>query len=120
MGAGIVRNSLLSCELDARTGGKYRPVFSHPDFPEPIAFFGRYLEVTPHSRIVWTNEEEPNGPVTTVTFEEQDGKTLLVLGEFYPSREALDEALATGSSGTGTASEQFEQLDALLETLAGS
>ena len=109
--------SFVSCELDARTGGTYRFVFSHPSAEEPMAFFGRYIEVTPHSRIVWTNEESADGPVTTVTFEEKDGRTLLVLHELYPSRRALDDAIASGSSGTGAAAEQFELLDELLVTL---
>jgi uncharacterized protein YndB with AHSA1/START domain len=92
-------------------------VFSHPDFEQPMAFFGRYIEVTPHSRIVWTNEESEDGPVSTVTFEEKDGKTLLVLTELYPSKQALDHAIASGSSGTSGAPEQFELLDELLVTL---
>src|SRR5215813_7549986 len=83
--------SLLSCEMDVRAGGTYRLVFSAS--PEPMAFFGRYNEVTPYSRLVWTNEEGgEDGPVTTVTFEEKDGKTLLVMHELYPSKEALDAA----------------------------
>ena len=85
-----------------------------------MAFFGRYLEVTPHSRIVWTNEESADGAVSTVTFEEKDGKTLLVLHELYPSKQALDDAIASGSTGTDAAAEQFEQLDTLLVTLVGS
>lgn len=109
--------TFVSCEADVRTGGTYRFVFSHPDFEEPMAFFGRYIEVTPNSRIVWTNEEGGEGPVSTVTFEEKDGKTLLVLTELYPSRQALDDAIASGSSGTGAAGEQFELLDELLVTL---
>ena len=109
--------SFVSCEADVRTGGTYRFVFRHPDFEQPMGFFGRYLEVTPHSRIVWTNEEGADGPVSTVTFEEKDGKTLLVLRELYPSRQALDDAIASGSTGTGAAGEQFELLDELLVTL---
>jgi uncharacterized protein YndB with AHSA1/START domain len=111
--------SLLSCEMDVRVGGTYRLVFRHDAFPEPMAFFGRYLEVTPHSRLVWTNEEgEGGGQVTTVTFEENGGKTLLVMHDFYPSKEALDAAIDSGStSGMG---EQFEQLDELLVTLDAS
>src|SRR6185295_8928807 len=85
--------TLLSCEVDARAGGKYRFVFSHPAAPKPMEFFGRYLEVTPHSRLVWTNDEAGDGgPVTTVTFQEKAGKTLLVMHELYPSKEALDAA----------------------------
>lgn len=110
--------TFLSCEVDVRTGGTYRFVFSHPEFPQPMASFGRYIEVTPPSRIVWTNEEFANGPVSTLTFEEQDGKTLLVLRERYASKEALDEAIATGVTGTSGAPEQFELLDELLVTLA--
>ena len=110
--------SLLSCEMDVRVGGGYRLVFSHPAAPQPIAFFGKYLEVTPHSRLVWTNEESNEGAVTTVTFEEKGGKTLLVVHDLYPSKEALDGAIASGA--TGALPEQFEQLDELLVTLGTS
>ena len=109
--------TFISCEADVRTGGTYRFVFSHPAFEQPVAFFGRYIEVIPDSRIVWTNEESADGPTTTVTFEEKDGATLLVLRERYPSKQALDDALATGSSATSGAAEQFELLDELLVTL---
>ncbi|MCC6537950.1 MAG: SRPBCC family protein [Bryobacterales bacterium] len=110
--------TFVSCEADVRTGGTYRFVFRHADFEQPMAFFGRYLEVTPPSRLVWTNEESPDGPITTVTFEEIDGKTRLVLSELYPSKQALDDAIASGSTGTGAAGEQFEQLDIVLTSLA--
>jgi uncharacterized protein YndB with AHSA1/START domain len=109
--------TLLSCEMDVRTGGTYRLVFSHS--PEPMAFFGRYLEVTPPSRLVWTNDEEADGgAVTTVTFEERGGKTLLVLHELYPSKEALEGALA--GKMDGGMEETFDQLDELLVTLGAS
>jgi uncharacterized protein YndB with AHSA1/START domain len=105
--------SFLSCEADARAGGMYRFVFSHPAATKPVEFFGRYLEVTPHSRLVWTNDEAGEaGQVTTVTFEEIGGKTLVVIRELYPSKETLDDAIASGS--TGWADEMFEQLDELL------
>lgn len=108
--------TLLSYEADVRVGGGYRLVFSHPAAPEPAAFYGTYLEVTPHSRLVWTNEEGgENGQVTTVTFEEQGGQTLQVVHDLYPSKEALDEAIASGS--TGALPEQFDELDKLLVTL---
>ena len=109
--------TFVSCEADVRTGGTYRFVFSHPAAEQPMAFFGRYLEVTPNSRIVWTNEEGADGPVSTVTFEAQGDTTLLVLCERYPSKQALDEAIASGSTGTAAAGEQFELLDELLVTL---
>ena len=108
--------SLLSCEMDVRAGGTYRLVFRHDAFPEPMAFFGRYLEVTPHSRLVWTNDEGgEDGAVTTVTFEERGAETLVVMHDLYPSKEALD---ASGS--TDGVSETFEQLDELLVTLGAS
>ena len=109
--------TLLSCDLDVRVGGQYRLVFRHGD--SQMAFFGRYIEVIPHSRIVWTNEEaEDGGPVTTVTFEENGGKTLVVLHELYPSKESLDAAMASGEkSGMD---ETFEQLDELLAAASGS
>ena len=110
--------SFLSCEADVRAGGTYRFVFGHPASEQPMEFFGRYIEVTPHSRLVWTNEESNEGAVTTVTFEEKGGKTLLVMHDLYPSKEALDGAIASGS--TGGFSETFEQLDELLITLGAS
>src|SRR5215471_5667273 len=107
---------LRSCEMDVRVGGSYRLVFGD-DASEGMAFFGRYLEVTPHSRLVWTNEESDGGAVTTVTFGETGGKTLLVLHELYPSKEALD---AAGTGAADAMSETFEQLDELLVTLGAS
>jgi uncharacterized protein YndB with AHSA1/START domain len=106
--------ALLSCEADVRVGGRYR--FEFAGASQPVAFFGRYLEVTPHARLVWTNEESEAGAVTTVTFEEHAGRTLLVLRELYPSKDAL-EALAGNEEGMP---EQFEQLDELLATLAAN
>ncbi|MEO8018760.1 MAG: SRPBCC family protein [Pseudomonadota bacterium] len=108
---------LRSCEMDARVGGRYRLEFGH-DPSQSMAFFGTYIEVTPHSRLVWTNEEGgDSGPVTTVTFEEKGGKTLLVLHELYPSKEALD---AAGTGAADAMGETFEQLDELLVTLGAS
>lgn len=106
--------TLLSCELEVRVGGQYRLVFQHGD--STMTFFGTYLEVTPPSRLVWTNDEGEDGQtVTTVTFEEKSGKTLVVVHDLYASKEALDAAIASGSTGGLP-----EQLDALEELLAGS
>jgi uncharacterized protein YndB with AHSA1/START domain len=112
--------AFVSCEADVRPGGSYRFVFSHPQAEQPMAFFGRYLEVTPNARLVWTNDEdgEGAGAVTTVTFEERGGETLVVMHDLYPSKAALDAAIASGS--TGGMPETFEQLDAMLATLGAS
>ena len=107
---------LLSCEMDVRTGGSYRIAFGH-DASKSMTFFGNYLEVSPPSRLVWTNDESADAAVTTVTFEEKDGRTLLVLQELYPSTEALDEAFVGMEDAMP---EQFEQLDELLITLGAS
>src|SRR5580692_9433197 len=118
--------SLLSCEADVRVGGRYRFEFGHeaskpetskPETSKPMAFFGRYIEVTPHSRLVWTNDESDDGAVTTVTFDEKGGKTLLVMHELYPSKEALDGAIAGMEGGMP---ETFAQLDELLVTLGAN
>lgn len=103
--------SIVSYEMDIRTGGSYRLMLRHGT-SEPMAFHGKYVEVTPHSRIVWTNEESPNGPITTVVFEEKAGQTLIVMRELHPSKEALE---ANRGSEAGLP-DSFDQLEALLET----
>jgi uncharacterized protein YndB with AHSA1/START domain len=108
--------SLISCEADVRVGGSYRFEFGHGG-AKLMAFFGKYIEVTPYSRLVWTNEESDDGAVTTVTFEEKGGKTLLVMHELYPSKEALDAAIAGMEGGMP---ETFAQLDELLVALGAS
>jgi len=109
--------TLRSCELDVRTGGKYRLVFGD-DPANPMAFFGKYLDVVPNQRIVWTNEESgADGSVTTVTFEEKNGKTTLVMSELYPTKDALD---AAGTGAQEAMNESFGQLDALLASLAAT
>jgi uncharacterized protein YndB with AHSA1/START domain len=107
--------SLLSCEMDVRVGGKYRLVFGN-DASNAMEFFGRYIEVTPHSRLVWTNDEgDEGGTVTTVTFQEKGSQTLLVVHDLYPSKQALE------SSGSMDAMpETLEQLDDLIVTLSAS
>ncbi len=107
--------SMLSCKMDVRTGGKYVLVFRH-GASEPAEFYGRYIEVTPHSRLVWTNDESDNGAVTTVTFEDMGGKTRLVLRELYPSKEAFEAEHGLEE----VMGETFEQLDELLVTLGAS
>jgi len=103
--------NLLSCDMDVRTGGTYRLEFGVGD--QSMAFYGKYIDVVPDQRIVWTNEEEQDGAVTTVTFEDQGGKTLVTYHESYSSKEALDEAMTGSAAGLP---EQFEQLAALLAT----
>lgn len=105
--------TLVSCETDVRVGGQYRFVFRHGDAEMP--FFGKYLEVTTNSRLVWTNEEaEGGGPVTTLSLEENQGKTLVTLHELYPSKESLDACMDSGEKSC--VGETFDQLDELLGT----
>jgi len=108
--------TIISYEADVRTGGTYRLEMGHPSSDQTMTFFGRYLDVVPDARIVWTNDEgDQDGPVTTVTFEERDGETLVTVHDLYPSKQSLDEAIASGStSGWG---EQLQQLDAILVDL---
>ena len=110
--------TLLSCEVDARVGGGYRLTFD-VGAAEPMAFYGRYLEVTPPSRLVWTNEEGDGGQVvTTATFEEDHGRTRLVVHDLYPSKAALDDAITSGATSWNP--ETFDQLDELLVRLGTS
>jgi uncharacterized protein YndB with AHSA1/START domain len=106
--------TLLSCEMDVRTGGTYRLEFAHPASAQPMAFFGRYIDVVANARIVWTNEESEEGAVTTVTFEEKGGKTMLVKRDRYPSKEALDGEIGA----TDAMRETLDQLEEFIVTLA--
>ena len=109
--------TLVACEMDARAGGKYRLEFRHQE--STFQIFGKYIEVTPYSRLVWTNDEDQGGgAVTTVTFQEKDGKTLVVVHDLYPSKAALDEAIASGS--TSGMPEQLDELDEFVATLHAS
>jgi uncharacterized protein YndB with AHSA1/START domain len=108
--------SLLACEMDVRAGGRYRLAFANGASP-PVEFFGRYIEVTPHSRLVWTNDEgDEGGAVTTVTFEDKGGQTLLVLRDLYPSKEALD----AGAGSLDAMPETLDQLDEVLLALGAT
>jgi uncharacterized protein YndB with AHSA1/START domain len=104
--------TLLSCETDPRVGGKYRLTFGSDG--STMDFFGRYLEVVPPTRLVWTNEEgDDEATITTVTFEETDGQTRVVVHDLYPSKEALE----SDSGSTYAMPESLAQLDELLGTL---
>jgi uncharacterized protein YndB with AHSA1/START domain len=108
--------TLVSCEMDVRVGGTYRLMIRPPGSEQAMPFFGTYTDVIPNARIVWTNEEGgESGPVTTVTFEDRGVQTLVVVRDLYPSKQALDEAIA--SESMNGFDESFEQLDALLPTL---
>lgn len=108
--------TLLSCEMDVRVGGKYRLEFGHPASDQPMAFFGSYIEVIPNARVAWTNEESPDGATTTVTFEEVDGRTNIVIHDLFPSKEALDNEIASGA--TSGMSETLAQLESFVSDLA--
>ena len=107
--------TLVGCDIDLRTGGSYRYEFAHPSSEQTMAFFGKYLEVVPDAKIVWTNEESEDGAISTLTLEEKDGRTLLTISEIYPTSEGVDAALQGSAEGMP---EQFEQLDAMLVELA--
>jgi uncharacterized protein YndB with AHSA1/START domain len=110
--------SLRTCEMDVRVGGKYRLVFGN-ETTTFMEVFGKYLEVTPPSRLVWTNEEgDEGGAVTTVTFEDKGGQTVLVIHDLSPSKKALEDAVASGS--TDGLPEQLEQLDEFLAAQVAS
>ena len=107
--------SLVGCDMDVRTGGTYRLAFSAGG-TETMEFFGKYLEVMPNARIVWTNDEGEDGAITTVTFEDLGERTLLTFHEIYPTKEALEEALQGSAAGLP---EQLDQLDEVLVDLGG-
>ncbi len=108
--------SLLACEMDVRVGGGYRLEFAYPASDQPMAFYGRYIEVVPNARIVWTNDESADGAITTVTFDEQDGKTLLVVSNRFATKQALEDEIASGA--TNGLGETLDQLEAVVMALA--
>lgn len=106
--------TLVTCDIDLRTGGRYRFEFSHPAREQPLAFFGQYLEVIPNAKIVWTNEESEDGAVSTLILEEKDGRTHLTIHDVYPTQAACEQAFEGMEDGMP---ETFEQLDEMLVEL---
>jgi uncharacterized protein YndB with AHSA1/START domain len=105
--------TMVSCDMDVRTGGTYRLEIGHPSSDSPMAFHGRYLEVVPNEKIVWTNEEGgEGGQVTTVTFAPDGEGTRLTVSDKFPSKEALDAEI--GSGAMEGMPEQLKQLEAFL------
>lgn len=111
--------TLLACELDVRIGGGYRLEYGHPASEQPMAFFGKYLEVIPDAKLVWTNEESPDGAVTTVTFEAAGDQTVVTVCELYPSKEALEAELEHGA-GIEALPETLGQLETLVAEMTKS
>jgi uncharacterized protein YndB with AHSA1/START domain len=110
--------SIVSCEADVREGGSYRYVMRHHEHGD-IAFSGKYIEVTPYSRLVYTQFFEPmmdaGAVIVTITLEEKNGKTHLRSHELYPSKEALETTLASGMEhGMRETMDQLEELVASL------
>lgn len=104
--------TIVSCEMDVRTGGSYRLEIAHPAMDQPMAFFGRYLEVVASALMVWTNDEAGEGPVTRVTFAEADGRTTVVYSNTFPTAQAMEDELASGACDG--MDETFAQLEAVL------
>lgn len=106
--------SVVSVEIDVRVGGKYRHVLRH-DGGGDVGFSGEYLDIVPPRRLVYTQIYEPMAEagevVVTVSLDERDGRTHLVLHERWPSKGALDGALATNMErGFSETMDQLEQL----------
>ena len=109
--------SVPICEIDLRPGGAWRFVNRHAK--GEAAFHGEYREVTPPSRLVFTEifEEFPDSvSVVTAEFTEEDGKTRLTATVRYPSPEIRDMVLASGMSrGAGISYDRLEDLVAELK-----
>jgi uncharacterized protein YndB with AHSA1/START domain len=110
--------SLFECDQDLRVGGAYRFAFGR-DPKDPEVFSGRYLEVDPPSRLVLTQLYERMSDVgdvvATAAFEESEGRTRLTLRQLFPSKEALEGALASGM-GRGMRV-TLDQLDELVASM---
>ena len=102
--------NLVACDMDVQPGGQYRLAFLHEG--ATMEFFGTYIEVTLTTRLVWTNDEGDAGQtITTVTFEEKDGKTVVVVHDLYPTKDSVD------NGSTGAMPEVLQQLEDLLASL---
>jgi uncharacterized protein YndB with AHSA1/START domain len=106
--------SLFECEQDLRVGGAYRFAFGR-DPKNPEVFSGRYLEVDPPSRLVLTQVYERMSDigdvVVTADFEESQSRTRLTLHQLFPSKEALEGALASGMErGMRVTLDQLDEL----------
>ena len=117
------RVAVVGCDVDLRVGGTYRYVL-RLEAGGQLAFSGKYTEVTPHSRLVYTENFEPTASgvqpgdaslINTVTFDEHDGKTHVVSRSLCPSKDLRDAILATGMEHGMR--EAWDQLDALVASL---
>ena len=110
--------SLFECESDLRVGGTYRYAFGR-DPKNPEVFSGRYVEVNSPSRLVLTQVYErmsdAGEAVVTATFEESQGRTRLTLHQLFPSKEALEGALASGMEPGMRVT--LDQLDAVVASM---
>ena len=104
--------SVPVCEIDLRVGGRWRFVNRHPN--GEVAFYGEYREITPPSRLVFTEifEQYPDSvSVVTSDFTDEDGKTRLTATVRYPSLEVRDIVLSSGMArGAGLSYDRLEDL----------
>ena len=109
--------SVPVCEIDLRPGGAWRFVNRHPK--GEVAFYGEYREITPPTRLVFTEifEQFPDS-VSMVTAElaDEDGKTQMTVTVRYPSAEVRDMVLASGMTrGAAISYDRLEDLVAELQ-----
>ena len=104
--------SVPVCEVDLRTGGKWRFVNRHPN--GEAAFHGEYIEITPPSRLVFTEifEDFPDAVSTVTTvLTEENGKTRLTATVRYPSLQVRDMVMESGMArGAGISYDRLEDL----------
>ena len=109
--------SVPVCEIDLRPGGAWRFVNRHPR--GEVAFYGEYREITPPSRLVFTEifEGFPDSiSVVTAEFTDEGGKTRFTATVRYPSRDVRDIVLESGMErGAGLSYDRLEDLVAELQ-----
>jgi uncharacterized protein YndB with AHSA1/START domain len=109
---------LTLCEVDFRMGGRFRFAMTGPSGRQDTPFGGEYLEIVPHRKIVFDNAFEAPGAekmITTVTFDEKDGRTTLTHHTLFASVAMKNEYVGMGFvQGVGSG---FDQLAAVVATM---
>ena len=103
------------CEMDFRTGGRFRFAMTGPSGKQNTPFGGEYLEIVANRKIVYDNGFETKGAgrmVVTVTYDEiGGGKTRLTIHTVFESIAMRNSHVSRGfEQGTNSGLDQLGDL----------